>query len=169
MATLCSVLGEIDLEFKYLSKEYDPFQVDLEWFQYEFSVSVRRIASAENEAPSEPRQLECSRIHGRINRKDFSVLLKELDAFLSEGQELRFEPYDLNFYLEWSRETEHVCLIIAWFDLALAPRGLEQPFPTAHTGFRFLAEDSSVRQFRNALAREFLGDAGPAPNSSLVN
>lgn len=168
MATLSSVRDELEFELRCLGKEYDPFQMDLEWFEYELSVRVVGSPSDDDEADDQINP-EGSTIRGKINRKHLIDLIAELDALLSEGQVLRFEPPDLSFYLEWSRETEHVCLIVVWFDVALTPRSPDQAFPTAHTGFRFLADDRSVREFRKLLTNEFLKEPGPQTSSPLVH
>lgn len=171
MAKLSSIQDDIQLSFRLTGRSYDPFQVDLEWFEYELAIKVGKEAGP---CPSSEtgefalRHRECDSVSGRINRKDFRDLLAGLDELLAEGTDLQFEPYDLNFYLEWTRETEHICLIVSWFDLGLSPRGLDHRFPTAHAGFRFLAEDGSLARFRSELEAEFLWPAGvdePSPDS----
>jgi len=174
MATLTSINREIELSLRLIKKSLDPFQVDLEWFEYDLSIMLRRAA---DEGPQLRRstergsQIERHAVRGKINRKDFRELLREIDGLLNQDRPLRFEPYDLNFYFEWSRETPHVCLIITWFDLALSPRRLDQRFPTAHTGFRFLAEEDSLMQFRIALEEEFTApmQASDQPPERRVN
>jgi hypothetical protein len=170
MAKLVSIQDDLHLSLRMLRKEYDPFQIDLEWFDYELSVKVGRRPDSgvetEDGAPGPEVRLECHDISGRINGKDFRDLLAGLDELLAEGKDLQFEPYDLNFYLEWSRETEHLCLIVCWFDLGLSPRGLDHRFPTAHAGFRFLAEDDSLARFKADLESEFLSPLGAAEDST---
>ncbi|HUK91426.1 MAG TPA: hypothetical protein VLZ81_13560 [Blastocatellia bacterium] len=161
MAKLSSIQDDIELCFRLIGRSYDPFQVDLEWFDYELAVKVGkapRCSDPEGDHSQAPRR-ECDSVSGRINTKDFKDLLACLDELLAEGKDLQFEPYDLNFYLEWTRETEHICLIVSWFDLGLSPRELDHRFPTAHAGFRFLAEDDSLARFRKELEEEFLWPA----------
>ncbi|HKV40242.1 MAG TPA: hypothetical protein VJX67_13605 [Blastocatellia bacterium] len=161
MATLFSIHDEIELEMRLLGAALDPFQMDLEWFEYELAIKVSHKPDVSSGAPPPGGPIHERRaIRGKINRKDFGDLLAALDQLLGEGHDLRFEPYDLNFYLEWSRETEHLCLIVTWFDLGLSPRNLEQRFPTAHTGVRFIVEDGAVEDFRRDLEREFTGHSG---------
>jgi hypothetical protein len=163
MAKLSSIQDDIQLSFHLMGKSYDPFQMDLEWFEYELTVKVGKecdAGRAVETGQSSDRRLECNSVSGRINTKDFRDLLAGLDELLAEGKDLQFEPYDLNFYLEWTRETEHICLIVSWFDLGLSPRGFDHRFPTAHAGFRFLAEDDSLGRFRAELEEEFLSPVG---------
>jgi hypothetical protein len=165
MATLSSVNGEVELSLRLMKKSLDPFQVDLEWFEYDLSIVLHRSAvDAASLNPSAGRESHIERhaIRGKFNRKDFRELLRGIDALLNQDQALRFEPYDLNFYFEWSRETPHVCLIITWFDLGLLPRRLDQRFPTAHAGFRFLAEEDSLIQFRITAEEEFTSPGQPS-------
>jgi len=163
MAKLASIQDDLQLSFRLIGKSYDPFQIDLEWFEYELDVKIGKDCGAgyiSEEGTAGETRRQCSSVSGRINAKDFRDLLSGLDELLAEGKDLRFEPYDLNFYLEWTRETEHICLIVSWFDLGLSPRGLEHRFPTAHAGFRFLAEDESLARFRTELDEEFLSPLG---------
>ncbi len=174
MATLASINGEIELSLRLMKKSFDPFQVDLEWFEYDLSIMLRRGAEdGPRLGAHSDRELHIERhaIRGKFNRKDFRELLREIDGLLNEDRSLRFEPNDLNFYFEWSRETPHVCLIITWFDLGLSPRRLDQRFPTAHAGFRFLAEEDSLMQFRIQIEEEFTEPQQPSNRapSSLIN
>ena len=166
MATLSSIQGEMQLSLRLLGKSYDPFQVDLEWFEYELAIVGRRLPGeapvletrAEDPAPPTERRS----IRGKINRKDFNQLLSDLDELVERSHPMRFEPYDLNFYFEWSRETRLVYLIVTWFDLALAPRRFDRRFPSAHAGFRFLTDAGTLEQFRRALEQEFAPSAQTA-------
>jgi len=152
VATLSSIQGEVQLSLRLLGKSYDPFQKDLEWFDYELSVEGRRLADS---SANEPATGPLSHIaRGRINRKDLNALLHALDDLTTQNQPMRFEPYDLNFYFEWSHETPLVYLIVTWFDAALASRRFDQRFPSAHVGVRFLADHDSLLGFRHALGEE---------------
>ncbi len=174
MADLPSINGEIQLSLRLLGKSYDPFQKDLEWFEYELVVEGReRDHAPAPEAPEAPPvpTLERRAVRGKINRKDFNELLRGLDELIKQSRAMRFEPYDLNFYFEWSHETPLVYLIVTWFDLALAPRRFDQRFPTSHVGFRFLADANSLAEFRRAVEEEFMGAAQPMErrSSTLIN
>jgi hypothetical protein len=160
MARLVDLQEQIELNLKLLEREYDPFQLDLEWFKYELAVKVKKgghaaLLDAEDKAGA-PAYHQRHATRGRINRKDLSILLTALDDLIRAGEEVRFEPYDLNFYMEWKLETPHVYSIVTWFDMALSPRDLNSRFPSAHLGFRFLAEEDSLRAFRSGLATEFM-------------
>ncbi len=146
----------MQLSLRLLNKSFDPFQKDLEWFQYELSVEGRRLAdSSAGELAADFSSEPVSRTaQGKINRKDLNALLRALDQLVAEDRPMRFEPYDLNFYFEWSHETPLVYLIVTWFDAALAPRRFDQRFPSAHVGFRFLADHSALLGFRHLLAEE---------------
>jgi hypothetical protein len=175
MARLVDLQGQIQLDLRILRKEYDPFQLDLEWFHYELAVtpglsSERRLPMGAPTSKPDSR-LGNRAVTGRINRKDVSILLSNLDDLILRGQDLRYEPYDLNFYLEWKIETPHVYSIVIWFDMALTPRDLQARFPSAHTGFRFLADEDSLAAFRSAVEMEFLGEApqGREEPSGLIN
>src|SRR5262249_40587460 len=155
MATLLALQEQIELELRLLEKEYDPFQLDLEWFRYELAVNIRRTShtpapDAGAEAGT-PARLERHSATGKLSRKDLYSLRSGLDGLILRGQELRFEPYDLNFYMEWKIETPHVYSIVSWFDMALSPRDHTSRFPYSHVGFRFLAEEDSLSNFRSAL------------------
>ncbi|HEV2494730.1 MAG TPA: hypothetical protein VG204_16835 [Terriglobia bacterium] len=172
MAVLVSVTGEMRLTWRLLGKSNDPFQTDLEWFAYELSVEGCRPANAPGAEPikmtssAPPSHVTC----GTINRKDLSALLSGLDLLATENRPLRFEPYDLNFYFEWSHETPLVYLIVTWFDAALTPRRFDQRFPPAHVGFRFLTSHDAVVDFRQALAEESVAAAPagqPKPSTLL--
>lgn len=157
MAVLASITGEMRLTLRLPGKRYDPFQKDLEWFEYELSVEGRRTADSPDAEPvkATPSTTPLGRVtRGTINRQGLDALLRGLDQLTAENRPLRFEPYDLNFYFEWSHETPLVYLIVTWFDAALAPRRFEQRFPSAHAGFRFLAEHEAVLEFRQTLAEE---------------
>jgi hypothetical protein len=108
---------------------------------------------------------------GKINRKDLSALLSGLDGLILRGQDLRYEPYDLNFYLEWKLETPRVYSIVTWFDMALSPRIINSRFPSTHVGFRFLTEEASLRSFRSGIEMEFIGAApiGSSDAPPLIN
>lgn len=173
MAVLASVTGEMRLTLRLLGRSYDPFQKDLEWFNYELSVEACRRADVSGNEPvqtasSPPPPSRSTR--GNINRKDLNELLSALDMLTSENRPLRFEPYDLNFYFEWSHETPLVYLIVTWFDAALSPRRFEQRFPSAHVGFRFLTGHDAVVDFRQALVEESLtaAQAGQPKPSTLL-
>jgi len=171
MARLIALQEEIELELRLLEREYDPFQMDLEWFTYELAIKIKRPEpdSAPGGGDSSRRQRHTGK--GKINRKDLSILLAGLDELLDEGKDLRFEPYDLNFYMEWRLETQLVFSIVTWFDMALSPRNATSRFPSAHAGFRFLAEQDSIRTFRSDLEAECIGSktapGGEAP--TLIN
>lgn len=174
MATLTSVHGEIHLALSLLSKSFDPFQLDLEWFEYELGVEGHREAAEGSTprlpGPPESAAVERRSVRGRFHRQDFAELLRGLDDLLEQGQALRFEPYDLNFYLEWSLETPHIYLIVSWFDLALAARRFDHRFPSAHAGFRFPTDRDSLARFRRALEEEFLpSEPRPKKPSSFVH
>ena len=157
MATLSSVRGEMQLFFRLLGKSYDPFQMDLEWFEYEMCVEGRRQPAVAAEDAS----------------LDITVGVAPSSAArgLESPGPLRFEPRGLDFYFEWSRETPLVYLIVTWFDLALFPRGLDQRFPTAHGGFRFLTGADSLARFRRALEQEFVPSERTSERkpSTLIN
>jgi hypothetical protein len=151
MASLFSNAGDLQLNVRLLRTTFDPFQQDLEWFEYEVSVE----AGFQNDAAemaAEP--LVRTAVRGKLNRQEFSQLLRAMDDLLDRSQGMRFEPADLKFYFEWSHETPSVYLLITWFDLALVARTLEQRFPTAHSGYRFLADRGSLREFRRQLEAE---------------
>src|SRR5262249_28084660 len=137
-------------------REYDPFQMDLEWFKYELAIKINWPGEQQSaEIPGEAAvRLERHAARGKINRKDLSILLAGVDDLILRGKDLKFEPYDLRFYLEWKMETEHVYSIITWFDLALLPREARRRFPSAHAGFRFLVEEASISAFRAGLEAE---------------
>jgi hypothetical protein len=163
MAKLLALQEEIELELRLLEKEYDPFQLDLEWFKYELALKIRRSGQPslpDTRIRTKPAaRLERHAARGKINRKDLADLLSGLDGLILRAQEMRFEPYDLNFYMEWKLETPHVYSIVTWFDMALSPRDLKSRFPSAHLGFRFLTEEDSLRNFRSGLEIEFIGSA----------
>ena len=170
MAAIRSIDDEIELSFRLMRKSFDPFQLDLEWFEYEISIKLRR----QNESAEDSEVLPATERHtvrGKINRKDLVALMRELDELLAGKDPLRFEPYDLNFYFEWSRETPRIFLIVTWFDLGLSPRRPDHRFPSAHSGFRFLAEESSIAEFRRALEEEFITWLQPdsGPSNEFVN
>jgi hypothetical protein len=168
MATLRSIEGEVELSLRLIDRTFDPFQLDLEWFEYELSIKLlRRQADRDAHLPL----VEHHSGKGKINTKDLAALLRDLDALLETGDPLRFEPYDLNFYFEWSRETPRIFLIVTWFDLGLSPRSHAHRFPSAHTGFRFLTEEGSISQFREAVEEEFGPCSKPAGGvpSGFVN
>ena len=162
MACLFSSAGDLQLNVRLLRTTFDPFQQDMEWFEYEVSVEGGLQNNA-TEAPSEP-SLRTA-VRGKVNRQEFNQLLRGFDDLLERSQSIRFEPADLKFYFEWSHETPSVYLLITWFDLALAARTLEQRFPTAHHGYRFLADRGSLREFRRRLETEF---SRPASSPSRV-
>lgn len=175
MARLFALQEEIELELRLLEREYDPFQMDLEWFKYELAIRIKRTGRAP--APdagggtANLTRLERHAARGKINRKDLFVLLSGLDDLIQRGSDLRYEPYDLNFYMEWKMETPHVYSIVTWFDMALSPRDLKSRFPSSHLGFRFLAEEDALRTFRSGVEMEFIGSrpvaGGDAPG--LIN
>jgi hypothetical protein len=172
VAVLSSIKGEMQLSLRLPGKSYDPFQKDLEWFEYELTVEGRLVGDSPGNAPAEASTATpVSRsARGKINRKDLNTLLAALDELTTENRPLRFEPYDLNFYFEWSHETPLVYLIVTWFDAALAPRSFDQRFPPAHVGFRFLADHDSLVGFRRALAEESaaVGQAAQPRASTLL-
>jgi hypothetical protein len=132
----------------------------LEWFKYELAVTTDRgseLLSPAGGTLIDTSRLKCRAVSGKINRKDLAILLSRLDDLIMKGQDMRYEPYDLNFYLEWRIETPHVYSIVTWFDLALTPRDLQARFPSAHVGFRFLADEDSLINFRSGVHTEFLG------------
>lgn len=154
MATLQSVDGDIRLSLRMTGKSFDPFQQDLEWFEYELAAEVSPRESGES--PIENRAWEKMRsAKGKINRKDFQILVDGIEGLAASGAAMRFEPYDLHFCFEWAKGTDLVFLIVTWFDLALVPRSFEQRFPTAHTGFRFLTDEEALMRFRAELEAEF--------------
>lgn len=152
MALLASVQLEMRLSLRLLGKSFDPFQADLEWFEYELSIE----GGAPPVGAPGAAVVETRTATGRMNRKGFNELLRALDMLVGSGVPLRFEPADLNFYFEWSHETPLVYLILTWFDLAFSPRRLDQRFPAAHAGYRFLSDRDSLLAFREALEEEFL-------------
>ena len=153
MARLVSIDGAVILDLVLTGKFLDPFQKDLEWFEYAVSVEGRREPEPEGSISFDE---ERRNVEGKLNRKEFSELLRGLDDLVAHSRAVRFEPADLNFYFEWSHETPNVFLIVTWFDLALAPRSLEQRFPSAHAGYRFLCDRSALLGFREDVEREFL-------------
>lgn len=175
MARLHDLQAQIELEFSLLAKEYDPFQLDLEWFKYELAVTVgqgvEHLTTAAEAAAETHERPERRAVSGKINRKDLAILLARLDDLIMKAQDMRYEPYDLNFYLEWKIETPHVYSIVTWFDMALSPRNLQARFPSAHVGFRFLAEEDSLLSFRAGIDAEFLGGElrGREEASGLIN
>ena len=169
MALLTSIQGEMQLALRMLGKSYDPFQQDLEWFEYEVLVEGAPMVVGSEEGKF-PTSAEVRRARGKFNRKELNDLLRSLDDLLDHSEPLRFEPGDLNFYFDWSHETPLVYLVVTWFDLAFASRRLDRRFPTAHAGFRFLADRESVMTFREDLEREFAPAALPRKQSSpLIN
>src|SRR5215831_7280714 len=86
MATLLALQEQIELELRLLEKEYDPFQLDLEWFRYELAVNIRRDSqTAFPDAQAEigkSARLERHTARGKINRKDLSILLSGLDGLI---------------------------------------------------------------------------------------
>jgi hypothetical protein len=154
MATLFSIEGNVQLQIRLLRTTLDPFQQDLEWFEYELSIES---GSADQVADAPAAAGERRSARGRINRKEFNQLLRGLGDLIEHSVALRFEPRELNFYFEWSHETPQVFLIVTWFDLALTPRTLERRFPGAHAGYRFLADRDSLRAFRMRMGAEFDG------------
>lgn len=177
MAELLSVQSEIRLSFRLLGKASDPFEKSLEWFDYELAVEGGKIAGAfgrEASPADRPPEAERRSAHGKISSKDLDDFLHGLDELIEYSRALRFEPYDLNFYFEWSHETPLVYLIVTWFDLALSPRRFDRRFPSCHAGFRFLADAESLGRFRRAVGEEFTGAARPAQaadrkSSTLIN
>jgi hypothetical protein len=174
MAKIISIQQEIELSLGLLNKEYDPFQMDLEWFKYELSIRTNGTREAGLPDSQTGRATAgCGNAHaatGKINRKDLFTLLSGLNDLIQSGQDLRYEPYDLNFYLEWRIETPHVYSIITWFDMALSPRGLNSRFPSAHIGFRFLADQDALDAFRSGLEMEFIGSTtAPTDLPPLIN
>jgi len=160
MAKLTSIDGAVVLELALRGKSFDPFQKDLEWFEYEAAVEGRREPEPEGSISFDE---ERRSVEGQLNRKEFNDLLRGIDDLIAHSKALRFEPADLNLYFEWSHETPSVFLIVTWFDLALSPRSLEQRFPSAHAGYRFLCERGALLGFREEVEREFLlGTAVPA-------
>jgi hypothetical protein len=166
MTKIISIKEEIALSLALLDKEYDPFQIDLEWFKYELSIMEKGARDARlpesTTGTATAAWLEHHAATGKINRKDFFTLLSGLDDLIQQGQDLRYEPYDLNFYFEWRIETQHVYSIVTWFDMALSPRTLNSRFPSAHIGFRFLADEESLSAFRLGLETEFIGSTTAA-------
>ncbi|MGE0406191.1 MAG: hypothetical protein AB7O65_07825 [Candidatus Korobacteraceae bacterium] len=157
MASLFSSTGDLQLGMRLLATTLDPFQQDMEWFECELFVEGGSHAvEASSEASVK------TAVRGRLNRQEFNQLVAGLDELLASSRPLRFEPADLKFYFEWSHETPSVFLIITWFDLALSARSLEQRFPVAHVGYRFLADRSSLRSFREQLEGEFHRHDRPA-------
>lgn len=152
MAILASISGEMQLTLRLLSKTYDPFQKDMEWFAYELAVEGRRQADSPGAGAETGAAGYTAR--GQINHKDLNALLGGVEELTAGNGAMRFEPYDLNFYFEWSHETPLVYLIVIWFDLALSPRRFDQRFPSAHAGFRFLADHDALLGFRQALGDE---------------
>ena len=173
MARLVALKEEIALELRLVEMEYDPFQMDLEWFKYELAITIKRVGQAPlpEAGTGTAGRVERHSARGKINRKDLSILLSGLDGLILRGRDLLYEPYDLNFYMEWKMETPHVFSIVTWFDMALSPRDINARFPSAHVGFRFLAEEDSLRTFRSQLEMEFIGTkqvaGGDAPG--LIN
>jgi hypothetical protein len=152
MAGFLSSDGNLQLQMRLLATSWDPFQQDLEWFDYELFV--------EGGHQSEPPELPAAPAHrtavrGKLNRSNFHQLVAALDDLIERSLPMRFESADLKFYLEWSREGSSVYLIICWMDLGLAPRTLEQRFPASHAGYRFLADLQSLRAFQRQLELEF--------------
>ena len=86
MATLLALQEQIELELRLLEKEYDPFQLDLEWFRYELAVNIRRDSqTAFPDAQAEIgkwARLDRHTARGKINRKDLSILLSGLDGLI---------------------------------------------------------------------------------------
>ncbi len=152
MASLLSSNGDLQLNVRLLKTTLDPFQQDLEWFEYEVSVEG---GLQDEETETSARPALHTAVQGKLNRQEFQQLLRDLDALLGPSQPMRFEAADLKFYFEWSHETPSVYLLITWFDLALSARTLEQRFPTAHNGYRFLADRESLQGFRRQLEAEF--------------
>jgi hypothetical protein len=152
MASLLSSAGDLQLNLQLLRTTYDPFQQDLEWFEYEVSIEAG-VQNGITETAAQPEQRMVAR--GKFNRQEFNRLLRDLDVLIEQSRPLRFEPADLKFYFEWSHETPSVYLLVTWFDLALAARTLEQRFPASHSGFRFLADHASLRDFRRKIESEF--------------
>lgn len=165
MAVLYSIQGEVQLSLRLLGKSFDPFQKNLEWFEYEMVVEAAPLA--ENDGGRH--RIERRSITGRMNRQEFNELLRGIDGLIVDSDPMRFEPFDLKFYFEWSHETPLIYLIVAWFDLALAPRTLEQRFPTAHAGFRFLTDKQSLQPFRHKLEEEFVGKSGAPKSATFIN
>ena len=153
MAKLSSIDGAVTLDLALRGKFLDPFQQDLEWFEYELVAEGKREPEPEGSISF---QEERRSVEGRVNRKEFNDLLRGVDELIAHSSALRFEPGDLNFYFDWSHETPNIFLVISWFDLALSPRSLEQRFPSAHAGYRFLCERGALLGFREELEREFL-------------
>ena len=165
MAKLTSIDGAVAFDLALRGKFFDPFQQDLEWFEYEAVVEGRREPVPEGAISLDE---ERRSVEGRINRKEFNELLRGIDDLVAHSRSLRFEPADLNCYFEWSHETPNVFLIVTWFDLALSPRSLEQRFPSAHAGYRFLCERGALLGFRAEIEQEFLEGRG-APASRSVH
>jgi hypothetical protein len=172
MAILTSISGEVQLGLRLLEKSFDPFQKDLEWFEYELRAgAIPSDEGAGGESGEPDLAAEAlfpvqHAVRGRMNRKEFNDLLHRLDELAGPGAPLRFEPADLKFYIECSHETPLVYLIIAWFDLGSGPRNPERRYPMAHAGVRFLSDAESLRIFRVALEVEFTGSsraARPSP------
>lgn len=161
MAELHSLDGRARVHLGLLEKTLDPFQQDLEWFAYELRAEVNPKAGMHAEPPRTAR--------GKMNRKEFNQLLEALDALLNSSRPLRFEPADLSLYLEWSRATPLVFLIVTWVDAGPTGRSLEQRFPAVHAGLRFLTDENSVRSFRDALESEFLSLKDRPPRAARVH
>jgi hypothetical protein len=152
MASLLSSAGDLQLNVRLLRTSFDPFQQDLEWFEYEVSVEAG-LADDTTETAAQPAIRTA--VRGNFNRQEFNQLLRALDDLLDRSCAMRFEPSDLKFYFEWSHETPSVFLLVTWFDLALSARTLQQRFPAAHGGYRFLAGIESLRAFRHQVEAEF--------------
>lgn len=154
MASLLSAEGDLQLDLRLLGTTLDPFQQDLEWFEYAVSVDA---GNGHVDAPTEAAAKPTLQTHarGKINRKELEDLLRGMEDLAENSQSMRFEPADLKFYFEWTHETPSVFLIIVWFDLPTPARNLQQRFPMAHVGYRFLSDRDSLRRFCKQVAGEF--------------
>ena len=71
MATLASINREIELSLRLIKKSLDPFQVDLEWFEYDLAIVLRRSpddAPSISRPPERESHIERHAIRGKFNR-----------------------------------------------------------------------------------------------------